>query len=183
MKNLFQLRLHLIIGIFFLFFTPEILAKTTTDSITVYIFMREDCKICQNYTLKWQELHKTFSNDSIRFVGVFPNFSSKPKKIKAFKEKYQIPFDFVHDYFKTLTLRFGATVTPEVVVFNHREGKVLYKGRTDNTYFRVGKRRTITTTSELQDALEAITNGNPVAIPETTSIGCFINFQNNPMTK
>lgn len=177
MENVFRLRSHLIICVFAIFFAPELFAKTATDSITVYIFMREDCKICQNYSLKWQELHQDYSNDSIRFVGVFPNFSSKPKKIEAFKEKYQIPFDFVHDYFKTLTLRFGATVTPEVVVFNHNEGKVLYKGRTDNSYFRVGKRRTITTTSELKDALEAITNGQTVEVPETTAIGCFINFQ------
>jgi len=177
MENIFKLRSHLIICILALFFAPELLAKTATDSITVYIFMREDCKICQNYNLEWQKLHEAYSNDSIRFVGVFPNFSSKPKKIKAFKEKYQIPFDFVHDYFKTLTLRFGATVTPEVVVFNHNEGKVLYKGRTDNSYFRVGKRRTVTTTSELEDALEAIKNGQPIEVPETTAIGCFINFQ------
>lgn len=165
--------------IILLFTGLELSAKMATDndSITVYIFMREDCKVCQNYTLKWQDLHETYANDSIRFVGVFPNFSSKPKKIDAFKNKYQIPFDFVHDYFKTLTNRFGATVTPQVVVFNHNEKKILYNGRTDNTYFRVGKRRTVTTTSELKDALEAIKNGQPIEITETAPVGCFINFQ------
>ena len=152
-------------------------ATIQTDSITVYIFMREDCKICQNYSLKWQAIHKEYASDSLRFIGVFPNFSSKPKKIDAFKKKYQIPFDFVHDYFKTLTLRFGATVTPEVIVFDHKENKILYRGRTDNTYFRVGKRRTVTTSSELKDALEAIKTGKEIEIPETTAVGCFINFQ------
>ena len=104
-----------------------------------------------------------------------PSFSSKKEKIQAFKEKYKLPFILKTDYFKTKTKLLDATVTPEVVIYNEYKKEILYRGRIDNTYFRVGKKRTITTTSDLADALEAIVHHQPVKIATTQPIGCFIN--------
>ena len=70
----------------------------------------------------------------------------------------------------------GATVTPEIVVYNHTQEVILYKGRIDNTYFRVGKKRTITTTSELEQVLDAIQKGASIPDLDAPAVGCFINF-------
>ena len=63
------------------------------------------------------------------------------------------------------------------MVYNHNDQEILYKGRIDNAYFRVGKKRGVTSTSDLKDALEAIVRGEPVLIKETEAVGCFINLR------
>lgn len=149
------------------------------DSITVYVFLLEDCVISQNYTLVLKQLHEQYAPKGIEFLGVFPNRISKESTIKAFKQTYNLPFSMKYDYFQTLARRMNATVTPEVVVFNHTQQAVLYQGRIDNTYFRVGKRRQVTTTSELADALEEIVHQQPIAVKETQPIGCYILYESN----
>lgn len=144
------------------------------DSVTVYIFLHESCIISQYYTLTLKELHKTYTNEHLQFIGLFPNFSSRPENIEKFKETYQIPFTLKPDYFHQKKEPLGATVTPEVVVYNETIQKILYQGRIDDTYARVGQRKRVTTTSELKDALEAIQNGQSISISHTQAIGCFI---------
>ena len=163
--------------------TPRTISQQTNlsvysnfkDSISVYIFLHETCVISQFYTLPLRSLHETYANDSLQFVGIFPSFSSKKQQIAAFKKKYQLQFRLKTDYYKTKTKLLGATVTPEVVIYNEDQQTILYKGRIDDTYFRIGKKRRVTTTSELQDALTAIVNNEPILVKETEAIGCFIN--------
>lgn len=150
------------------------LNKALQDSITVYIFLHDDCIISQNYTLTLKTLHKEFANEHLQFVGLFPDFASKPKNIQAFKAKYNISFLLQQDYYHTKKEAFGATVTPEVVIYNETQAQILYQGRIDDTYARVGQRRKITNTSELKDALEAIRDNQPIEVTKTEPIGCFI---------
>ena len=164
----------------FLFFLPVISEAGTIDipkdSITVFIFLREDCKICEYYTKDLNQFYEKYKNEQLHFTGIFPNFSSKPKKIETFKKKYNIAFPLKHDYFKTLTKKMGATVTPEIVIYNHTLGKIIYQGRIDNTYFSLGKKRTVTTTAELAQVLDAISTGKPIPDFDAPAVGCFINF-------
>lgn len=138
--------------------------------------MAEECIICQYYTLNLKELHQKYATETIEFVGLFPNKFSNRESIANFKEKYEIPFDLKTDRFKTKTKKLEVKVTPTVVIYNETKDEILYHGRIDNTYFRVGKRRRITTTSELEDALIAIKNGTPIETAKTETIGCFITF-------
>lgn len=147
------------------------------DSVTVYVFLHESCRISQYYTLPLLKLNQAFSNDQLQFIGLFPNVSSQLEQIEAFKEKYKIPFELKTDYDKTKTTAFGATITPEVVVFNETQNKILYKGRIDDAYARVGKRKQVTSTSELKDVLTAIANDLPIEVTETAAIGCYINMR------
>ena len=119
-------------------------------------------------------MHKEYANNHIQFIGLFPNLSSKLDKIEAFKKEYAIPFELKTDYYHTLTESFGASVTPEVVVYNESKAKILYKGRIDDSYARVGKRRRVTTGTELNDVLEAIKNNQPILTNNTPAVGCFI---------
>ncbi len=147
------------------------------DSVTVYVFLHESCIISQYYTLNLRELSNEFSNENIQFIGLFPNYSSKPEKIKEFKEKYKIPFQLKTDYDKIKTIQFEATVTPEVIVFNETQNEILYKGRIDDAYARVGRRKQVIATSELKDALTAISNHLPIEVRETTPVGCYISMR------
>ena len=141
---------------------------------SVYIFLHDACLISQFYTLTLDSLHQEFESDNIEFIGVFPNASSKQSDIEYFQEKYQLTFKMIKDEEQLITKRLGAKVTPEVFVVNNKTDDIVYQGRIDNSYFRVGKRRTVTTTSELKDVLSALKNNQKVLTENQIAIGCFI---------
>lgn len=154
--------------------------KTASNrSIKIYIFLLEDCVISQYYTLQLRELHAKYASEEIEFIGIFPNRFSKPETIEQFKKDYQLPFELKYDYYQALAKKMGATVTPEAVVYDEEKEEIIYKGRIDNTYFRVGKRRQVTTTSELADVLESLQNNTPPSTESTVAIGCYIKYEQN----
>ena len=168
---------NLYLLLFCTFWLPsKIIGQTIpkTDSISVYIFLDETCVISQYYTLSLKALNQEFGKEHLQFIGLFPNFSSKPAKIKTFKKKYKIPFELKTDYYHSKVKQLGAEVTPEVVVYNETSESILYKGRIDNTYFRIGKRRNVTTTHDLKAALVAIRDNQPIPNKSVLAVGCFI---------
>jgi len=159
---------------FFFLIGPQASTAPAPDQITVYIFLHEACIISQHYTLNLKEYHATYASDHLVFKGIFPNAHTDEMDMLIFRGKYELPFDMVKDEQQALTKKFDAQITPEVVVYNESQEKILYKGRIDDTYFRVGKKRRVTTTSELKDVLEAIVNNQPIITASTEAIGCFI---------
>ena len=149
-------------------------AAAPSDSISVYIFLREDCVICQQYTPQLERLATEYGGKGVHFLGVFPNASSSPDLVAEFAQKYGLTFPLEIDSEQTITRRMGATITPEVVIYDHRIGQVLYSGRIDDRYLKVGQRRRHVQTSELEDALKAIRSGRPVAVREVPATGCLI---------
>lgn len=151
------------------------------DSLTVYLFLSDECVITQYYVPTINDLHAEFGAE-FNFVAVFPNFSSKPKKISAFYHKYQLSVPHITDYYKSLSKAMDAQVTPEVVIYNHTTDTKLYQGKIDNSYAAIGKRRRVITSHELHDALRNIQDGKKINQTYTKAIGCFINF-NDQLSK
>lgn len=174
-----QLKRVLVIWILLLCFTKGNAFNSHTpghDSITVYIFLLEDCVISQNFTPLLNKLSKEYKSKKVGFIGLFPNSFSKDSTIKAFASKYNIEFPLKTDHYQKMTRKLGVTVTPEVAVFDHKKDVLLYRGRINNQYERVGKRRSKPTSSELENVIKAWVEGNPLAFFETKAIGCFINI-------
>ena len=146
-----------------------------SKQITVYVFLSETCPICQSYTLTLKEFYKHYSEMNVHFVGVFPNYFSSQKGIEEFKTKYSIPFECIMDKGGQLTKHFQATITPEVFVEDETK-QILYCGRIDDSFFALGKRRTVVTTNELADALKQISSGQSIKTTKTQAIGCVINL-------
>jgi len=152
-------------------------AQNYSDSITVNLFMLDECKISQNMTKEINTLYESFHGSDIHFVAYFPNFSSKPDNIEAFKEKFKLQMECKTDYFKSRSKKLGARVAPEVVVYDEKKEAVLYKGRIDNSYDKIGSRRRVITKRDLFDALTAIKSNTLIEENSTEAIGCFINFK------
>ena len=154
------------------------LSPASTDQITVSVFLHEACLISQYYTLPLRQLYEEYASANLSFLGLFPNASSQLDKIQEFKTTYKIPFALQLDQDQAKTEAFGATITPEVVVYNETQGKILYQGRIDDAYARVGQRKRITHTSELKDVLAAISNGQAIQTQNAPAVGCFISKVN-----
>lgn len=149
-------------------------ATPPKDLHLVYVFLGEDCVISQNYTLQLRELHEKYASKDVQFVGIFPNNYSTTESMKAFKEKYKVPFSVELDKAHLKVYKFKIKVTPEIVVYNVKDQKVVYQGRIDNTYFGLGQRRTVTTTSELKDVLQAISQKEESEFEFKRAVGCFL---------
>lgn len=147
---------------------------SSSNTYQVCLFLLEDCKITQAYTDKLQNLHRTFASDSIHFTGFFPNPVSEDSTMQAFVEKYQLPFPCTRSGAYDQAKRFGVTVTPEVVVYNETRDSVYYQGRIDNLFERVGQRRQVVTSHELENALYSIQQNKPVLVSRTTPVGCIL---------
>ncbi len=152
--------------------------EMANDDIEVNIFMNEDCKICQFYTLKLKELHKEFASDKIVFRGIFPAKEAENEKLQAFKKAYKMPFEMVNDKEQIITKELKATITPEVIVFNKSKNEIIYRGRIDDSYYKVGRRRNANRTNELFDVLTAITLNKKVETNNQPAIGCYISLRN-----
>ncbi len=148
-------------------------SKTPPQDTTVYAFLSETCPICQSYTLSLKQLDTKYKSKHIRIVGVFPNYYSTQKSIDEFKKKYAVPFDLIIDKKGELTKHFKASITPEVFVESPIK-KLLYSGRIDDSFYALGKRRQVITSTELADAIEEIVSGKPIKITKTQAVGCII---------
>lgn len=148
----------------------------TVAPVTVFVFLSESCPICQSYTLPLKNLYQKYHRQ-VEFVGVFPNNDLSAAALDTFKTTYAIPFPLMTDSGNVLTKQFGATVTPEVFVRNAQQ-RLIYRGRIDNSFYAVGKRRKLVTAHELEDALAQYTSGREVAVPETQAVGCLITVSN-----
>ena len=147
------------------------------DSLTVYVFLLDECVISQFYTPLLSDYYGEYKGQKVGFIGYFPNPASKSDRIEAFAKTYKIDFPLKQDYNKDLAKKFGVTVTPEVAVWDHKTETLLYRGRIDDSYVRVGKRKYHTQHSDLKDIIEDWLKGIvPDKTIETQAIGCFINF-------
>lgn len=149
-------------------------AQEYSDSISVNFFLLDECRISQSISGEINFVTNQFNQDSFYFVAYFPNTSSTEEKIKSFLKDYKIDTPFFTDYDKTKSQFYGATIAPEVVVYDEKNQQLLYRGRIDNSFEKVGFRRQVVTTRDLRDVLIAILNQEEIKQKETKAIGCYI---------
>lgn len=149
-------------------------AGAQTDRLTVYLFLLEDCKITQAYTNRLNAIYHTYHPQGIQFEALFSNPVSTDTAITAFIHKYNFEVPCRLDVAGSQARAFGVTVTPEVVLYDEHRQQILYQGRIDNLYERVGQRRQVVTSFELEAALFAVTHQKPVPIPRTQAVGCLL---------
>lgn len=160
--------------ILFLFITSILsISCIGQKSVTVYVFVAEECPVC-NYISK--SLKKTSEDykEKVEFVAVFPQKMSSYKTSSLFKKKYDLNnYKILLDHDLTLTKKYDATVTPEVVVVD-KKGNVMYQGRINNSYAAPGRMRHGRVTEDLDLALQNIIQGLSIPKPWPEPIGCYI---------
>lgn len=162
-------------------FIFAISAQTFADKkgLTVYIFLAETCPICQSVSIELKKLDGQYSQLDVKFVGIFPdNALSNEKTRMAFGKKYGLRFPLNGDSGQVITKKLQAEITPEVVVEDDETHTILYRGKIDNSFASLGKRRTVVTEHYLRDAIESWVFGKKILISKTKAVGCII--QKNP---
>jgi peroxiredoxin len=139
----------------------------------VLIFILTDCPISNSYAPAIADLCRTFTSQGIDFFTVYEDSPLTPTAASAHHDAYGFPCDALLDSHQQLARITGATVTSEAIVVGPG-GTLLYRGRIDDQYVAVGKKRFAATTHELKDVLSQIAADQPVIVSSMPAVGCAI---------
>lgn len=139
----------------------------------VLFFITTDCPISNSYFPEINRIVTDYAPRKIAFYAVYTDPTVSIPAIRKHAHEFGLRIPVIADTRHDLVHSVGATVTPEVAVLNER-GKLVYRGRIDDWYVDFGKRRSAPTRLYLQQALDAVLSGKPVAIPKVDPIGCSI---------
>lgn len=148
------------------------LADYRDAKLVVLAFLGTECPLVKLYGPRLAELHETFADQGVVFLGVDSNQHDSITEIATYARRHDIPFPILKDVGNRLADALGAQRTPEVFVLDGQR-RVAYHGRIDDQY-GVGYARSEPRRQELKEALLQLLAGEAVARPETTPVGCFI---------
>jgi len=135
------------------------------------LFVLSDCPISNAYIPELNRLHQAFGTSGIPLILVHADPATTPDQARQHAHEYKIELPVVLDADHAWMKRAGASTAPEAAVFS-TTGALLYRGRIDNQYAGLGKRRAVVTSHDLRDALKAVLAGQPIGEPRTEAIGC-----------
>jgi peroxiredoxin len=132
------------------------------------VFMSAQCPVVKAYAERINALTKDYQANGITVIGMNSNATESLDYVKSNMTERSYSFPMLIDKGNVIADKFGATVTPEVYLFD-KDGKLVYRGAIDND--RSGEN---VTARPLQDAVEATLGGKAVAKAETKAFGCSI---------
>lgn len=141
--------------------------------LTVLIFMRTDCPVCNRYAPVIQRLDAKYSSQGVEFWLVFPDRSLTSLAVGRYLKTYGYHCKALLDPAHFLVKRTGARITPEAVVIS-AGGNLIYRGRIDNWYVNLGTSRRAATVHDLDNALRETLAGEVVVEKSATAVGCYI---------
>ena len=147
------------------------LAEGEAAHVTALVFITTECPVAREFIPELNRLAAKFADQGVKFCGVIYQPSISRADAKKFQEEFKIEFPVLFDASGELAAALAPTRVPEAFVIS-TQGAVLYRGRIDDRYGEVGKKRSEATTHEFADALTAALAGQPVAVAETTPVGC-----------
>lgn len=138
------------------------------------IFTCNSSKESQAYSDRLVKLFEKYEEDSIGIVGINSNDSSQ-NALDSFENMQKaaarfgldkLHFLYLQDESQEVAKRFGASVNPEVFLFN-RVRELAYKGAIDDCW----ENEAMVTTVYLEDAIEETLDGMEIDYPEIKSQG------------
>ncbi len=143
-------------------------------AVRLQFFITTDCPISNSYAPEIQRICAEYGPKGVSCELVYVD----PTLTKADIDKHVKDFGYssvpaVLDATQSLVKAAGATITPEAAMLGPT-GAILYRGRIDNVYAALGKRRPEATEHDLRKALDEALSGKPVSESRTQAIGCYI---------
>jgi mono/diheme cytochrome c family protein/peroxiredoxin len=139
----------------------------------VVVFLGTECPIANGCL---PELNRQFAelveaDSHVAFFGVISDRWVTRAAAAKHAALFKIRFPVLFDASGALAEALQPTHTPEAFVVD-REGRLAYRGRIDDLYADIGKKRTEPSRHDLADAIADVLAARPVATPRTEPVGC-----------
>ena len=141
---------------------------------TLLLFVTSDCPISNAYAPEIGDVCRAYRSKGIDCLLLYEDAGIAPAGARAHRDDFrlaEIPAAIDGD--RALARAAGASVTPEAVLVDST-GAARYRGRIDNLYADLGRRRPAATVHDLREAIDALLAGRPIARPRTEALGCYI---------
>lgn len=137
---------------------------------TALIFLSVQCPVVnKNYAARLAQLGKDYAAKGVNVVGLNSNATETAEQVKSNITERGYMFPVLIDKGNVIADKLGATVTPELFLFD-KDNKLVYHGAIDND--RAGDN---TARAEYaRDAVEAVSTGKVIVKTESASFGCSI---------
>jgi len=138
---------------------------------TVFVFLSTECPISRQYVPELNRLAETARSGKLAFYGVLADRSVTQSAARKFADDFHIAFPVLFDGSQELAGLLQPQYVPEARLID-AAGAVRYRGRIDDLYADVDKRRAEPSRRDLAEAMTALAAGRPIAVPRTESVGC-----------
>ncbi|MBX9790626.1 MAG: alkyl hydroperoxide reductase [Pirellulales bacterium] len=146
------------------------LAESDANKPLAFVFLSPECPIANQYLPELSRLFDAYGS-RIDFYGVISDWAMSRSTAVKFGEDFKPKFPVLFDGTGGLMAELKPTHTPEALVLT-AAGELLYRGRIDDQFAEIRKRKTIATAHEFEDAINAAIEGRQPAIATTAPVGC-----------
>ena len=141
--------------------------------VSVAFFVTTDCPIANAYAPEISRIAADHAGPEIDFYLVHVDPDLTPEVAARHAADYALELPLLFDRDHVLASSLGVTVTPEACIVGPH-GELLYRGRIDDLFPALGKKRRAPHTRDLRDALEAVGHGRPIPEPWGEAVGCLL---------
>jgi thiol-disulfide isomerase/thioredoxin len=138
---------------------------------TAFVFLSTECPISRQYIPELNRLAKIAAEHKLAFYGVVSDSTATRADAAKLADEFHIAFPVLFDGSRELAALFGPDHVPEAFVVD-AQNKLQYRGRIDDLYADIDKRRTEPAHHDLLDALTSVAEGKAVTAGRTEAIGC-----------
>jgi hypothetical protein len=139
----------------------------------VLFFVSHECPIANSYAPEITAIANDFTDQEVRFFLVHADRDLSVENARKHAKEFGLALPVLIDKNHRLVSALGATRTPEAVILL-ADGTVGYRGRIDDLFPGLGKKRHAPVRRDLREALAQILAGQPVTVPRTEAVGCTI---------
>jgi hypothetical protein len=138
----------------------------------VLVFVTQDCPVANQFSPEISRLAREFASRDVSFLLVQVDPSLTPDEARAHSREFKLDqLPVFLDPKHILVRATGVKVTPEAALITP-DGKVVYHGRIDDRFRKLGRQVPEPSHRDLRDAVEAVLAGKPVLAPTGPAVGC-----------
>lgn len=135
------------------------------------VFLSPECPISNQYLPKLNRVAKQFADQPIEFYGVVADPGATREQVTKYCRDFKIEFPVLFDSAGLLTEACRPSHVPQAFVID-AQGAIAYRGRIDDQFAAVGRRREQVSEDNFVDAIQATIAGKTPALSETETVGC-----------
>ena len=152
------------------------LEQSVMDNGLVLVFECNHCPYVVASVDRMNKMSEYCKSNQIGFVGINSNdasvYANDSFEHMVKRAKNGMPYAYLYDESQEIAHAYGAKRTPEFFLFDS-DNTLVYRGRMDDS----PRDPSQVSTSELNDAIDAMLDGRSPDITETESIGCSVKWK------